>query len=115
MSSSSWRSLFLKNRAMNARTSCFASSTVAIAPTLSGGVLIETASVLPPMQSGVDHFLQHRTWPVLAVAITLVEHFDRVKDGIQPDQVGRFEGAHLVAEPGAEDGVDLFRRCDAVL
>src|ERR1700722_15047515 len=61
------------------------------------------------------HLAQQRTAAKLRVAEGVIQHVERAHDGIESDEVGGFERAHLVAEAFLENGVHLGSRGDAVL
>src|SRR6185436_20640060 len=69
-------------------------------------VCMESLSGFPAQVAGVYQLPQQATAAILRILEALVQHIERAHDGIQADQVRRFERPHRVCEALLEDLID---------
>src|SRR5205085_468663 len=76
---------------------------------------IESTSALASMQSRRNQLAQQWTGSELWIVKVLVQHFERIQNRVESDEIGGLQRSHLVTETRAEDSIDVFSSCYLVL
>ena len=67
-------------------------------------------TALAPVETRINHLFEQGAGAIFAVVKALIEHFDRVENRIQPNQVRRFQWTHLMPKTALEELINLLRR-----